>query len=490
MTDQTAPAGPTVAKLPPATLAPDAIGVVQDTVIGMSNSAPAVSVGLTLAGLAAVTAYGSGPIILLTAIPMLIIANAYRKLNMWNSRCGASFEWVGRAVNPYLGFFTGWLMLAGSMIGVLSGVIVLAPSVLAIFNTSTTGTWSNVAIATAVVLVVLGIAVVGIRPTARTQVGMAAVEYAILIGFAILGIVAIASHSSGTFHFSSGWLSVSGIDGRGSAVAGFLLAVFMYTGWDASVYVNEETKRRSVNPGRGALFAVAGLAIVYTLVTVGLQGAMSPKKLAEAGNNGTALISVAQALAGPGWERVMALALALSVIASTGTGVVILARISYGMASSRVLPPVLATINRRFSTPVIATLVIGVILIGLTWLYLLTQSVQNAFYDVIDITGLLYAAFYVLTALATIVYYRRRVITDVWSALTLGILPVGAAGFLVWLLVKSLQTTTAPLNWSLVGVIVIGLILMLVARLVLRSPFFGIRRESDGDAEPEEAVQS
>ena len=88
---------------PPARLEPDAIGVAQDTVIGMASSAPAASVGLTLAALAAATAYGSGPIIILTAIPMLVIANAYRRLNMWNANCGASFEWVGRAINPIWG---------------------------------------------------------------------------------------------------------------------------------------------------------------------------------------------------------------------------------------------------------------------------------------------------------------------------------------------------------------------------------------------------
>jgi hypothetical protein len=46
--------------VPAAKLEPDAIGVAQDTVIGMASSAPAASVGLTLAALAAATAYGSG----------------------------------------------------------------------------------------------------------------------------------------------------------------------------------------------------------------------------------------------------------------------------------------------------------------------------------------------------------------------------------------------------------------------------------------------
>jgi hypothetical protein len=67
------------------------------------------------------TAYGAPLILLKTAIPMLIIANAYRRLNLWNANCGASFEWVGRAINPYLGFMTGWLMLAGTLFGTLAG---------------------------------------------------------------------------------------------------------------------------------------------------------------------------------------------------------------------------------------------------------------------------------------------------------------------------------------------------------------------------------
>ncbi len=480
MTDQTAVAG---VGAPAARLEPDAIGVAQDTVIGMATAAPGVSVGLTLAGLAAVTAYGSGPVILATAIPMLIIANAYRRLNLWNANCGASFEWVGRAINPYLGFMTGWLMVTGTLIGTVSGVIVLAPSVLAIFGSNSTSTLANVLIATVLVLVMATIAIVGIKLTARTQVAIAAVEYVILIGFAIWGLSAVLGHHPGTFPVSKGWFSLSGIGGKGSAAGGFLAAVFMYTGWDGTVYVNEETKHRRVNPGRAAIYAVIFLAIIFTLVTVGLQGVLSPGKLQRAGNNGTALIAVAQALGGSGWEKVMALALALSVIASTGTGIVLIARLVYGMASHRTLPEVFSIVSRRFATPVYATIIIGVFLIAATWLFLLTTSVQNAFFDVIDVTGLLYAAFYVLTAFATIVYFRRRVITNLWSAIVLGVLPLGASAFLVWLLVKSLQTAATAEIWSIVFVLVLGLILMVVARTVLKSSFFKIRRESDPGVE-------
>src|ERR1035441_4157920 len=172
MTDRSAAAVAGTPPAPPARLEPNAIGVAQDTVIGMASVAPAASVGLTLATLAAATAYGGVPNIIVIAIPMLIIANAYRRLNLWNANCGASFEWVGRAISPYLGFLTGWLMIAGYITGAIAGVEVLGPSVLAVFGSGSTNTGAYIAIGVAVGVVMLIIAVVGIRITARAQVSM------------------------------------------------------------------------------------------------------------------------------------------------------------------------------------------------------------------------------------------------------------------------------------------------------------------------------
>src|SRR5258708_30060371 len=137
-----------------ARLEADAIGVTQDMVIGMASSAPAATIGLSLAALAAATAYGGGPILVLTAIPMLIIANAYRRCNMWNANCGASFEWVGRAISPYLGFLTGWLMVVAYIIGTVAEIILLGPSVLAVFGSTSASPWAGIAIGTAVCLLI------------------------------------------------------------------------------------------------------------------------------------------------------------------------------------------------------------------------------------------------------------------------------------------------------------------------------------------------
>jgi amino acid transporter len=459
-------------------LEPNAIGVAQDTVIGMATAAPAASSGLILAALAGATAYASGPALILMALPMLVIANCYRRLNLWNANCGAAFEWVGRVINPYVGFLVGWLMIMGGIIGTVSTTVVLGPSVLEVFGSSSTAVPPNILIDTVVIVGMLLIAIIGIRITARTQVGMGLAEYAILLGFAAVGLVAVLGHHHGTFPITKGWWSVSGIGGHGSLSAGFLVALFAYTGWDGTIYVNEEVRHRRANPGKAAMIAVALLAVVYTFAQVGLQGAVSPAKLQL--NSTDALVYVAQALGGSGWAKVMALGLALSVIATTGVGIVLGARVIYGMASHRVLPPFLGNVSRRFATPVAASLAVGVILLGGTWAYLLSTSLANAFNDAIAVTALLYAAFYIMTALAAIMYYWRRVFSNVLDGIILGVLPLAAAGFLGWLLVKSIQVASAAQIWSLVGIMAVGVVLMLVARFVLKPQFFHLQRETEG----------
>ena len=480
MTVESPPTFPRTGAVPESKLEPNAIGVAQDTVIGMSTAAPAASAGLILASLAAATAYASGPALILMALPMIVIANCYRRLNLWNANCGAAFEWVGRVINPYVGFLVGWLMIMGGITGTVSTTVVLGPSVLAVFGSSSTAIPPNMAIDTAVILIMLVIAIIGIRITARTQVSMGLIEYTILIGFGIAGLVAVISHRHGTFPISRGWFSLSGIGGHGSLAAGFLVALFAYTGWDGTVYVNEEVRHRRANPGKAAMLAVAFLAVIYTLTQVGLQGVVSPAKLQA--NSTSALVYVASALGGGGWAKVMAFGLALSVIATTGVGIVLCARVIYGMASHRVLPPFLGNVNRRFSTPVAASLLVGLTLIGLTWAYLLSTSLATAFNDAIAVTALLYAAFYILTALAAITYYWRRVFSNALDAVILGVLPLAAAGFLGWILVKSLMAAPAAQIWSLVAIVGVGVLLMLTARFVLRPQFFHLRRETEGPA--------
>jgi len=57
------------------------------------------------------------------------------------------------------------------------------------------------------------------------------------------------------------------------------------------------------------------------------------------------------------------------------------------------------------------------------------------------------------------------------------ILPLAAAGFLGWIVVKSLLAAPSGQLWSLVGIVVVGIVLLVLARFVERAPFFQLSRE-------------
>jgi amino acid transporter len=178
----------------------------------------------------------------------------------------------------------------------------------------------------------------------------------------------------------------------------------------------------------------------------------------------------------------MAVAIALSVIATTGAGIILGARIVYGMATYRALPGFLAGVSPRFSTPVSSSVVVGVLIGALSAVYLLATTAANAFDDIIGILGDLLAILYILTTLAALTYYRRRIIASWRDAIIVGVLPLGAAGFLAWVLEQNISSawdSSRAQVWTLVGVVVSGLVMMLIARFVLRSVFFRLPIESD-----------
>jgi amino acid transporter len=174
----------------------------------------------------------------------------------------------------------------------------------------------------------------------------------------------------------------------------------------------------------------------------------------------------------------MALAIALSVTAATGTGIVLTSRIVYGMASHRTLPPVLGSVSPRYRTPAVASVVVGFLIIATIWVYSLATSAQTILGYVVSLAGIMAGAFYILTAVATVAYYRRRIFSQAWDAVVLGILPLAAAIFLGYIIVKSIQEEPSGQRWSLVGIVAVGVIMMAYARFGLRSSFFQIPRES------------
>jgi amino acid transporter len=260
--------------------------------------------------------------------------------------------------------------------------------------------------------------------------------------------------------------------------AGLLFAVFMFTGWDGSANVNEETHRPRVNPGRAVLLVVVFLGLFYALCTMALQGAVSPHALQA--NAAAPLVYIGHVIGGTWLGRVAGLAVALSVIAGTGTGFVVLGRIGFGMSSTGALPASLGNLNPRFHTPVLATVIPGLAFLVVTWVYLLVGSVASAFAALVAGTGILFTSYYILTGVAMITYYRRRVFSSPVGAFMDGLLPLAAAVFLGWIIYKAMGSNTANVNWTIIGIVGVGIVLMIVTRLTGRGAgYFATQREAD-----------
>jgi amino acid transporter len=91
---------------------------------------------------------------------------------------------VGRALSPHAGFFSGWIMLMYYTIGTTSLTIPLGTYLLSFFSNAAANDKYDVAlVGTAFNLLVLAVAALGIRLSARFQWGWAIFEYGLLVGF-------------------------------------------------------------------------------------------------------------------------------------------------------------------------------------------------------------------------------------------------------------------------------------------------------------------
>ena len=105
-------------------------------VMAMASSGPTQSIAVTLAVLLATVNYSTFLPIFICFIPMLGIAIGYQRLNAWQPSAGATYSWVGRALNPHAGFFAGWIMLMFYSVGTTSLTVPLGTYMLTFFSNS------------------------------------------------------------------------------------------------------------------------------------------------------------------------------------------------------------------------------------------------------------------------------------------------------------------------------------------------------------------
>ena len=414
------------------------VGLAGAIVMGLSSSGPSQTLAVSLAALVAASGYAGVLPVLVCFVPMLGIAVAYRRLNRWDPSAGATYTWVARVFHPFLGFLSGWMILLYYTLGTTTLTIpagiytlaLLAPAhiddPLAIFLV---GAGWNVLIG--------ALAILGLKLVARVESGIVVFEYLVILGTASVALAALVAGSTAV-HFSAQWFSWQGLGGMKGLMGGMLIAYFMYSGWDAAIYVNEETDDRRDHPGQAAVASVLLLALVYALATFAFQAVLPAAALqAHAGN---ALAAVGDRLLPRPWNAVMALAVLGGTLASLQAAVVSAARVGHAMARDGVMPRFFRLTRPGSSNPWAATLALSALNIVLLALALGTTGIGAALRNAASSLGLIAVVFYGLTAAAALWQSRAAWRTGAPGALLAALLPLLGMTFSVGVLIESLRS--------------------------------------------------
>jgi amino acid transporter len=406
--------------------------------MGLSSSGPAQTLAVSLAGLVAASGYGGPVPILICLIPMLGIAFAYQRLNRWDQSAGATYTWVARVFNPYLGFLSGWMILLYYTLGTTTLTIPAGVYTLELIAPSLIDRhWAVFAAGAGWNVLITLFAVTGLKLVVRFEWAIVLFQYAVLLAVAAVALHALA-HGLTAVHFSWQWFSLAGMGGVKGLMGGMLIACFMYSGWDAAIYVNEETRDRANNPGRAAIASVAMLAVIYSLATLSFQAVLPPDELQA--HAGDALSAVSDGLLHGPWGALMALVVLLGTLATLQAAVISAARMGHAMSRDRVMPAFFGRLRSGGSTPWAATLTMSAVNLVLLALALATTTTGVALTNAASSLGLISIVFYGITAAAAL-RQRRNLRGASRADLVLGgLFPLIGVLFSVFVLVGSLAT--------------------------------------------------
>jgi len=421
-----------------------ALGMASSVVIGVASTAPAYSLAATLGLVAAAVGLYSPAIMIVAFIPMLLIASAYYYMNRADPDCGTSFSWVTRAFGPQTGFITGWVIMAADAIVMANLAQVAGQYFFLLFGwgSAASSTFAVTLVGVLFIAMTTVITAVGIEISARTQWGLLIAELLILGVFSVTALVKVyASHPPGSMPVKLSWFSPFNMSAS-ALTAGVLLAVFIYWGWDTTVSVNEETKDASRTPGIAAVVSTLLLLGTYVLITVAAQAYAGPDGLAE--NSDDIFASLGTLVLGSALDKFLIIAVLTSAVASTLTTILPLTRTALSMSVHGALPRVFAKVNPRFKTPLLNTVIFGVL--SIAWYVGLTIASQNILYDSIASLGLMIAFYLGITGYAVPVFYRRTAFKSGKNVVMLFLAPVLGGLILTYVFVKSLIDLWDPAN--------------------------------------------
>jgi amino acid transporter len=447
----------------------NALSIVDTITLAVAGTAPSYSLNATTATLVAAVGLASPGALIYGAIPMFGVAFAFMYLNHWRADAGAAYAWVGRALNPYLGFICAWTFLVLSTAFMVTAALPIGVITLHLIAPQYE---ENVAIATFVgglwFAAVATLTILGVHVAASVQRLMTAIEVIALLALFIGGIIKFAHQPVHAPAWS--WFSPTAFGDFNTFFAGLLVAMFYYFGWDVSSNVAEETQGANSTPGASGVLGMIGIFLLFIFIQVVIQMGMTPEQIDK--NSANLLSALGDLIFPQPWGNIAILAVLVSTVGTIGTQLTQCARLLFSMGRDRVLHRTFEEIHPRFQTPWLAGLVITVLALLLLALSSSSESISSVMTNLISAIGVMVAFYYGMTGIACAWYYRRILRRDWQTLMMKGIWPLGSA---ILLLIVGLAQLP-ELGWQValytVGAIAFGIIPMLYYRFKYGSSFY------------------
>jgi amino acid transporter len=464
------------------TLQQNALSLLDTVTLAVAGSAPSYSLNATTATLVATVGLAAPGALVYGAIPMFGIAFAFMYLNRWRADAGAGYAWVGRALNPYLGFMAAWTFLTLSTAFLVTASLPIGVTTLTLIAPQYQ---DNVAIATTVAgfwLAGVGaLTIFGVRLAARFQRLMTTIEIISLLALLIGGFIKFSAAPVQPFSWS--WFSPTAFGSFQTFVAGMTIAAFYYFGWDVTSNVAEETEHSHQTPGNSGVVGMIGVFLLLILVQIMTQMGLAPDAIEK--NSASLFAALGDAIFPRPWGTIAVLAVLISTVGGTETQLTQCSRMLFSMGRDRVISRRFEQIHPRFQTPWLSGLVITVLGLFLLVLSSANASISAIMQNLIGAVGVLVAFYYGMVGVACAWYYRKTMRNSWRTFLGQGVWSIGSAiALFIIALVQLPQLGLEVALWT-IGTVCIGILPMLYYRFKYDSSFYLEPLESDEPYQPQ-----
>lgn len=444
----------------------NAISSLESVMLGIGGTAPGYSLSASTASLIAAVGFLGPGSLLYAAILMFGISFAFMYLNRWRSDSGASYAWVAKAINPSLGFMSGWALLISTTLFMVAGSLPAGTVTLDLIAPKLAGNVVAVTIAGAFWFIAMNILVmVGVEITAKFQKVMTTIEVGILLLITIGALIKFSAHP--VHPFSWNWFLPSGFSFN-TFVAGSLVAVFYYWGWDVTANLTEETTDRHNAPGKGGVYGMICIFLMFEILQVVFQMGLTTQEINKASTN--LLPMVGDLIFPRPWGDLAIIAVMISTVATLETSILQSTRTFFSMGRDQVMNKKFAELHPKFKTPWVSSIVIGIVALALFVLSAFSSGINSLMTDAINAIGLQIAFYYGLTGFACAWYYRGiRGTKEIFMRIVWPLI----SGVFLWIIaifdIKQLDLIT---NIVGIGSLVIGVLPLMYYRKKYRSNFY------------------